>query len=608
MRPQSIGSYRRKSGRAIKSWIAAFCAAMMAAICVLVIEAVLPERQAALDDAKEDAATLSAGLEEELRATLDGVAVAMEFLKSRIEAEGAASGLSAWKAKLPDLLGPVSQIFVVDADGKIRDAAVDSDASQAVFPEADLLAAQRGSTGLGLGRPASGVIAGRLVIPAAMHISEKDGFLVFCLDPERLTALHRKIRFARSAFIEIVRGDGTVMARYTPEGGLDRSAAGRKAASLKAGSVDASQGAGTTEDSERLYSWRKVPGYSLYAVAGMDKAEALAAAGYRTRLVTALGIVALSLPLLMVFLLNREISRRIAHAATLDKESEKVHLQHAAILTITEELAKERVKLRRSNKELALERCRAEEANRAKSAFLANMSHELRTPLNAILGFSEIIRDKMFGVDADRYAEYAADIHSSGTHLLNIVNDILDVTRIEAGKFDLREERVKLEDIFEAGFLAVEQQAVKGGVSLKRLASERSATVSGDKTKLTQIVINLLSNAVKFTLPGGSVELAAFAEADGGLVLTVRDTGIGMAEHEIQDAIELFRQVDNSLSRRYEGTGLGLPLAIQLTRLHGGTLTVESAPGQGTLVTVRLPAGRIAWEAPACPLPLKIAS
>ena len=579
---------------------------MMAAICVLVIEAVLPEREAALEDAKGDAATLSAGLVEELRATLDGVTVAMEFLKSRIEAEGADFDFSAWRGKLPGLLGPVRQILVVDTNGTIHGAAFTNDGSPDAFPGMDLLAALRGHAGLGLGTPVLWKIAGRPVIPAAMRVDAKGSVLIFCLDPEGLTALHKMARLDRTAFIEIVRGDGTAMARYTAQGGFDSSAVGRKAAGFKAGSGEAPQGA--AEDAERLYSWRKVPGYPLYAVAGMDKAEALAAAGYRTRLIVALGIVALSLPLLMVYLLNREISRRIAHAATLDKESEKVHIQHAAILTITEELARERVKLRRANKGLALERCRAEEANHAKSVFLANMSHELRTPLNAILGFSEIIRDKMFGNDTDRYAEYAADIHCSGTHLMNIVNDILDVTRIEAGKFDLREEPVKLEDIFEAGFRAVEQQAAKGGVFLKRQAPERSATVSGDKTKLTQIVINLLSNAVKFTLPGGFVELAAFAEPDGGLVLTVQDTGIGMAEHEIQDAVELFRQVDNSLSRRYEGTGLGLPLAIQLAQLHGGTLTVESEPGQGTLVTVRLPAERIAWEAPVCQLPLRIAS
>ncbi len=303
----------------------------------------------------------------------------------------------------------------------------------------------------------------------------------------------------------------------------------------------------------------------------------------------------------MMFMLNREICPRVEHAVALDRESEKVHIERAALLAITDELAKERIKLRRSNRELVLARRRAEEANRAKSVFLANMSHELRTPLNAVLGFSEIIRDRLFGNDAARYAEYAADIHRSGSHLLNIVNDILDVTRIEAGKFELREEEIELAALFEESMLAVEPQAAKGGISLKCSIPDSGTAVHGDKTKLKQIIINLLSNAIKFTPSGGSVELAARADTDGGLTVTVCDTGIGMASHEIKDAVQLFGQVDKGISRRYEGAGLGLPLAIQLTELHGGTLTVESAPGRGTTVTVRFPAERVEWDTAEAP-------
>ncbi len=319
--------------------------------------------------------------------------------------------------------------------------------------------------------------------------------------------------------------------------------------------------------------------------------------GNQTLFFFGLAAAALCLPLFMMLMLNRDISRRVEHAVALEQESEKVHIERAALLAITDELAKERVKLRRSNKELALARRRAEEANRAKSIFLANMSHELRTPLNAVLGFSEIIRDRLFGNDLERYSDYAADIHHSGSHLLNIVNDILDVTRIDAGKFELREEEVKLTELLDESLLAVEPQAAKGGISLKLRAPEACAIIHGDKTKLKQIIINLLSNAIKFTPSSGSVELSARADADGGLTVAVRDTGIGMASHEIRDAVQLFGQVDNSLSRRYDGAGLGLPLAIQLAELHGGTLTVESAPGQGTTVTVRFPCERVAWEA-----------
>ncbi len=270
--------------------------------------------------------------------------------------------------------------------------------------------------------------------------------------------------------------------------------------------------------------------------------------------------------------------------------------------------------MRKTNVELVRAKRRAEEANQAKSAFLANMSHELRTPLNAILGFSEIIRDKLLGQDADRYATYAADIHRSGSHLLSIVNDILDVTRIEAGKLELREERVRLSAILHRCLATVEQQAAAGGVHLASPEQDQGVSIYGDKHKLKQIVINLLSNAIKFTSPGGRIDISAAAGRDGGLSLAIRDTGIGMTGEEIRQALELFRQVDNGLARRFEGAGLGLPLAVSLTELHGGTLDIESTPGTGTTVTVHFPAERIFWDKAVLPkrltesIPFKIAS
>ena len=608
MHVESNENFRRKSARLLKRWIAAFGAAIMAAICVLVTVAVLKEREAALEQARIEAATLSASFEQQISGTLNGLASAMELLKDRIETEGPAFDPGAWKTKVPELLSPAIQIVLVDAQGKVRAATPGQDPARIYPAERDFFATHRRDPHPEfLVEPASGKISMRLAIPGARNPDtgggQFSGVLKFTVDPEFLAALHRKVPLGRTASMEIVRGDGAIVARHTRAGGFDRSHTGERAADFEAamlGRIDETgeySSRSSIGGETRLYHWRKVPGYPLFAVAGIGEAEALASPGNQTLFIMGLGIAALSLPLIMMAMLNREISRRVEHAVALDTESEKVHIERAALLAITDELAKERIKLRRSNKELALARRRAEEANRAKSVFLANMSHELRTPLNAVLGFSEIIRDRLFGDDAARYAEYAADIHRSGAHLLSIVNDVLDVTRIEAGKFELREEEVKLAAFLEGSLLAVEPQAAKGGISLKRSMPGASATVHGDKTKLKQIVINLLSNAIKFTPSGGSVELSARADTDGGLIVAVRDTGIGMASHEIQDAVQLFRQVDNSLSRRYEGTGLGLPLAIQLTELHGGTLTVDSTPGRGTTVTVRFPSERVEWGA-----------
>lgn len=600
MHCESNEKFRRKSARLLKRRIALFSAAIMAAICVLVAVAVLKEREVALKQARTEAASLSASFEQQISGTLDALTGAMELLKDRMEVEGAAFDLGAWKAKIPSLRSPGVQIVLVDSQGRVRASAPEQDPHRLYRSERDFFAAHAHDPKPDFViEPASGKISMRLAIPAAhgpaAAAGKFPGVLKLSLDPEFLAALHRKALLGRTASIDAVASGGAIITRRA--GGAGRAVDFEAARLSPAGEAGEYSSWSSTGEARRFYHWRKVPGYPLFAVAGIGEAEALASSSNQTLFFIGLAAAALCLPLFMMLMLNREISRRVEHAVALEMESEKVHIERAALLAITDELAKERVKLRQSNKELALARRRAEEANRAKSIFLANMSHELRTPLNAVLGFSEIIRDRLFGSDPERYADYAADIHRSGSHLLNIVNDILDVTRIDAGKFELREEKVRLAELLDGSLLAVEPQAAKGGIALKLRAPEACATIHGDKTKLSQIMINLLSNAIKFTPSNGSVELSARAEADGGLTVAVRDTGIGMASHEIQDAVQLFGQVDNSLSRRYDGAGLGLPLAIQLAELHGGTLTVDSAPGRGTTVTVRLPGERVAWEA-----------
>jgi signal transduction histidine kinase len=239
---------------------------------------------------------------------------------------------------------------------------------------------------------------------------------------------------------------------------------------------------------------------------------------------------------------------------------------------------------------------RADAANRAKSEFLANMSHELRTPMNAILGFSDIIRGRMFGPEvSDRYADYANDIHESGSHLLAIINDILDLSKIEAGQETLAEEDRALDSLVaEVCTLLGETDHAEFLTALPR----PSPLLRVDSRKFRQILVNLLSNAFKFTPAGGRVTLAAeFTPA--GLSVSVRDTGIGIAPEDIENVLAPFGQVESAFSRRHHGTGLGLPLAKSLAELHGGTLSVESVLNEGTVVTVRLPATRVLAAAAA---------
>jgi PAS domain S-box-containing protein len=237
---------------------------------------------------------------------------------------------------------------------------------------------------------------------------------------------------------------------------------------------------------------------------------------------------------------------------------------------------------------------RAEVANHAKSEFLANMSHELRTPLNAILGFSDIIRRQMFGTGKmERYCDYANDIHNSGAHLLSIINDILDLSKIEVGQTSLQEEERRLDAMVnEVRALAGEKVAGPRAV-LVVVLPEPMPRLLVDPRKFRQILVNLLSNAFKFTPHDGQIVLEAAIEADG-IAIAVRDSGIGIAPGDLETVLTPFGQVESAFSRRHHGTGLGLPLAKSLAELHGGTLTLESTLNEGTCVTIRLPASRVA--------------
>ena len=235
----------------------------------------------------------------------------------------------------------------------------------------------------------------------------------------------------------------------------------------------------------------------------------------------------------------------------------------------------------------------ADLANRTKSEFLANMSHELRTPLNAIMGFSEVIKDEMFGVSGvPQYVEYARDIHNSGSHLLEIINDILDLSKIEAGRFELSEEDICLEEVLDAV-----HNLIKGRADVKQhtIAIEIAPNfpqIFGDKRGIKQTLLNLVSNAVKFTDEQGAISVTAQVVGETAEI-AVADNGIGIAPEDIEKVMSPFGQVDSALARDHQGTGLGLPLVQAMVHMHGGRLRLSSQPGEGTKVTIVLPKERL---------------
>jgi signal transduction histidine kinase len=238
-------------------------------------------------------------------------------------------------------------------------------------------------------------------------------------------------------------------------------------------------------------------------------------------------------------------------------------------------------------------------ADRAKSEFLANMSHELRTPLNAIIGFSELIKKEMTTRGCStKHIEYTDDINNSGLHLLGVVNNVLDMAKIEFGRATLNEENLDIDDIIRSNISMIGKGARDHGLAIEYETPATLPRIFGDPLKIKQILINLLSNAVKFTPAGGTVAISVLPGPDGGASLVVADTGIGIKPEDMSKAMMPFSQVENSLNRRYQGTGLGLPLAKAFIEMHGGQLSIQSKPGVGTTVKVSLPADRVQWSSP----------
>jgi signal transduction histidine kinase len=241
-------------------------------------------------------------------------------------------------------------------------------------------------------------------------------------------------------------------------------------------------------------------------------------------------------------------------------------------------------------KQLAEKTRELEVASTHKSEFLANMSHELRTPLNAIIGFTQVLQQKLFGEVNDKQEEYLQDINVSADHLLALINDILDLSKVEAGQVELEVAPFSLREALDRGVVMIRERAMKGGVDVQLELDPAVDVVEGDERRIRQVVFNLLSNAVKFTPEGGRVDISA-AKQNGKVVVSVADTGPGIAPDDQARIFEEFQQAKATNGERPEGTGLGLALSRSLVELHGGRIWVESAPGKGSTFSFTIPVG-----------------
>jgi len=581
-------------------------------IWMLGIISINSTRYNALEIAKTSTTNMSAALAEEIFYKVRDIEGAMTVVADQIITHRGNLNLYSLSDQIKTLVPFVNGATLVGPDGRLRSSTMDRQFDPIDLSDQEHIRVQLDGAhkGIFIGKPIMARTTHDLEIPISMRLESKDGHflgvLVFLVQPRSLTTLHSLIELGPHGFIGISGSDHVIRARFSAispngyEGVGQTTDAPQMPANAVLSSSDALIHLSNVDHIYRIVSNRGVSGYPLFVGVGLGYDNVMASANRYTKwLLAAMGISTLLLIELVMYLIQ-EVNRREEYEIVLNEQRLKLEAANKDLEKTNDMLEATNIELESTNNKLAVTnenlmtaKDRAEAANVAKSMFLANMSHELRTPLNAIIGFAQLIEKQILGpISPPAYTEYATNIWTAGDHLLELISNVLDLSRIEAGMLDLKEEPVDTAKLVQSAMLAVRVQAEKKSITLAQCLPESTFTLYADSLRLRQILINLLANAVKFTPNGGRVAVS-FEMTRIGPAFVVSDTGIGMSPEEVAVAIQPFRQVDNTLSKRFEGVGLGLSLAKHLAEIHGGMLEIQSEKGSGTAIRVHLPAQRI---------------
>jgi signal transduction histidine kinase len=498
--------------------------------------------------------------------------------------EGQSFDLYTWGQEYAQVSPGMAHAIIIDPDGKRRTTTREPHPNVIDLGDRDHFRVHRDGQfrGLYIGQTVIGRIQDLPALPISRRVEAADGtflgVVAVLLPPSALTALHKSINLGPHGTLALAGLDNVVRARFSadsPDGntGIGALLSGAPRPDfIEEGAEGWFTRIRVIDGITRLYTYGRLGNYPLVVTVGLDLDQKLAASRSHAATIVAIALGSTLLLAGLAAYLIREMRIRAAHEVNL---------------------AEERTKLLATNVALTESKERAETADRAKSEFLTNMSHELRTPLNAVLGFSEVMVSEAFGpLGNDRYRSYARDIHLSGTHLLEIINGILDLSKAASGKLELIEGWFDARDVANSVCRLIQPRLDEAKLSLAVNMLPGDLIIYADERLVKQMLLNLLANACKFTPPNGRIEFSILVDASG-LQFAVTDTGIGIAAEDLERVVQPFVQVDSSLSRQHEGTGLGLALVKMMAELHGGSLHLESKVGHGTTAVIILPLSRL---------------
>ena len=569
----------------IPAAILAVVTLMIGGLWTAVLHDLERDREALTASAGVDALNLARAFEEHVVRTINEVDFILRHIRADLQEDRASfhHALGRLQAHMGSDL--VFHVLVSDRAGMLASSNLNPLDHPVDISDRDYFRALRddGEDTLFISVPVLGRVSGRMSIQFARRLARPDGsfdgVVAVSVEPDYFTMFYDSIDIGPHGAITLVGTDGVIRARGSRaavlEAPLGMSLSDRPYLDRSRPRAAPYRAISPVDGRAKLGAYRRLQGFPLVVLVLLDEEDVFASyVGHRD---TATGMAVL----LTLVLLSGSVV-----IAWLDGRQARLH---AFLVEQARQLAAANEELRQAKAEADAARREAERANQAKSSFLAAMSHEFRTPLNGILGFSEIIREQALGpATAARHTDYAADIHESGRYLLTLIDELLDLSKIEAGKMTLDLEWLDLPEVVNSVVHLLAEQAGEKRIGITVAGLEGSLLLWGDDRAVRQILFNLLSNAIKYTPDGGHVTVGARADGEG-VTLAITDTGQGIPCDQVATVFRPFERLDNSYRKSSQGTGIGLPLVGRLVELHHGALRIESVTGQGTAVTVRFP-------------------